>query len=270
MIPVAMTGLALIVALVTLLWVLSLRLRDASIVDIFWGPGFVALNAAYALLTPDGAPARKLAATLLVSLWGLRLGVHLFLRNRRRPEDFRYRRWREQAGAPWWWQSYFKVFLLQGLLIWIIAFPLLAAQSSPAPVGWTWIDSFAVGVWGIGFLFESIGDAQLSRFRSRPENRGRLLDRGLWRYTRHPNYFGDALQWWGLFGLAVAVQATWTIFSPLLMTWLLLRVSGVAMLERTLAVDKPGYAHYIATTSAFFPRPPRRIDAAGERADRER
>jgi steroid 5-alpha reductase family enzyme len=270
MIPVALTGLAWIVVLVTLLWLLSLRLRDASIVDIFWGPGFVALNAAYALLTPDGAPARKLAATLLVSLWGLRLGIHLFLRNRGRPEDFRYRRWREQAGPPWWWQSYFKVFLLQGLLIWLIAFPLLAAQAGRVPSGWTWIDSLAVGVWAIGFLFESIGDAQLARFRSRPENRGRLLDRGLWRYTRHPNYFGDALQWWGLFGLAAAVQAYWTAFSPLLMSWLLIRVSGVALLERTLAVDKPGYAAYIASTSAFLPRPPRRGKGAGQGADPER
>ena len=154
----ALIGLAVVVIWMTGLWLISLRLRDASIVDILWGPTFILLNTVYALLTPDGAGPRKLLATVLVTVWGLRLAIHIYRRNRGKGEDFRYRRWRSQAGDAWWWQSLFKVFLLQGALAWLIAFPLLAAQTSPTPAALTAADWLALVVWVVGFAFEAIGD----------------------------------------------------------------------------------------------------------------
>jgi len=244
-------SLGLIGFAVTLVWLASLRLRNASIVDIFWGAGFVLAAGLYFWLTPHGYLPRKLLITALVSLWGLRLSLHILRRNWGQPEDFRYRKWREETGPAWWWQSYFRVFLLQGGLLWVISAPLLAAQAA-APARLTGLDLLGAGLWLVGFLFESIGDAQLARFKANPANRGKVMDRGLWRYTRHPNYFGDAAQWWGLFLMAAAAGGWWTVFSPLLMTVLLLRVSGVALLERSLSA-RPGYAEYAARTSAFFP-----------------
>jgi len=243
-----------ILTLMTLLWVLSLALKDSSIVDIYWGAGFAIAAWVYFALTPEGFVARKILLTLLVFIWGMRLTIHIYLRNREKGEDYRYRRWREEAGESWWWKSYFKVFLLQGVLMWIISAPLLAAQLSPRPARFTLLDIAGTAVWGIGFFFEAIGDYQLSQFKSDPENEGKLLTSGLWRYTRHPNYFGDATQWWGFYLLAAN---TWTgvatIFSPLLMTYLLIKVSGVAMLEKDLKDKKPGYEEYTQTTNAFFP-----------------
>ncbi|TET54987.1 MAG: DUF1295 domain-containing protein, partial [Anaerolineales bacterium] len=162
-----------------------------------------------------------------------------------------------EARAKWWWFSFFKVFLLQGLLMWIISAPLLAAQTSAAPAQLTLLDYSAIVVWSIGFLFEALGDMQLATFKADPASKGRVLNTGLWRYTRHPNYFGEAVQWWGYYLLALAAGGWWTAFSPILMTFLLVRVSGVALLERTLK-KRPGYREYVETTSAFVPRPPQR------------
>lgn len=243
--------------LVTLLWLLSLVLRDSSIVDIFWGAGFVVLAWATALRAVAPGP-RTWLLVALVSAWGIRLAVHIFRRNRGRGEDYRYRAWREQAGAAWWWRSYGKVFLLQGAIMVIVAAPLLAALSAAphAPLGL--LDIAGAALWAIGFGFETVGDAQLARFKANPANRGRVLRTGVWRYTRHPNYFGDATVWWGHFLVAAAGGAWWTVFSPLLMTFLLVRVSGVALLETSLRAAKPDYADYVATTSPFVPWPPRR------------
>jgi steroid 5-alpha reductase family enzyme len=248
-------GGGLIAALVSALWLLSLRLQDASIVDIFWGAGFVFTGWLYYLLTPQGDAARKALLVALVTVWGLRLSLHIWRRNWGKGEDFRYRRWREEAGAAWIWQSYFKVFLLQGALMWLISAPLLAAQASPAAMNW--LDWAALPLWAVGFLFEALGDWQLARFRADPANRGQTLQSGLWRYTRHPNYFGDAVQWWAFYLPAAASGGMGTIFSPLLMTFLLLRVSGVALLERSLADTRPQYRAYMERTSAFFPWPPK-------------
>jgi steroid 5-alpha reductase family enzyme len=195
---------------------------------------------------------------LLVSAWGIRLSAYILWRNWRRGEDYRYRAWREQAGAAWWWRSYVKVFLLQGAVMWVVAAPVVAALSRPAQAPLGWIDLLAVAVWAVGFGFESLGDVQLARFKASPANKGRLMTGGVWRYTRHPNYFGDSTVWWGHYLLAVASGAWWSVFSPALMTYLLLRVSGVSMLERALRDSKPGYRAYIESTSAFFPWPPRR------------
>lgn len=247
-----------ILGLMTLLWLVSLILKNASIVDIFWGTGFVVVAWASFFLTPDGFLPRKQLLLLLVTLWGLRLSTHILLRNWGKPEDFRYQAWRKQNGASWWWRSFFKVFFLQGVLMWIISTPLLAAQLRPLPDRLIWLDFLAVLVWLIGFFFEAVGDYQLTRFRANPANKGQVLQTGVWRYTRHPNYFGDATQWWAYFLIALAAGGWWTIFSPIIMTTLLLRVSGVALLEKSLAVEKPGYKEYIEKTSAFIPWFPRK------------
>jgi steroid 5-alpha reductase family enzyme len=247
----------IVLGLMTLLWLLSLALRNSSIVDIFWGVGFVVVNWTYSLLAPDGFPPRKGLASVLVTIWGLRLALHILRRNWGQPEDFRYRKWREEAGPSWWWRSLFKVFLLQGVLLWIISAPLLIPHVSPTPARLTILDLLAVVVWAVGFFFEAVGDWQLARFKADPANRGQVLDAGVWRYTRHPNYFGDAAQWWGYYLVALAAGGWWTIFSPILMTTLLLRVSGVALLEKSLVETKPQYRSYIASTSPFIPWFPR-------------
>jgi steroid 5-alpha reductase family enzyme len=252
-----LAGLATM-GMMTLLWLLSLLLRNSSIVDIFWGAGFILAAWMYYVLTPDGFAGRKLLVCLLVTIWGLRLSLYILWRNWGKPEDYRYAAWRRESGPRWWWVSLFKVFLLQGALLWFISAPLLAAQISPAPANFIWLDGLATLVWGLGFFFEAVGDWQLARFKADPANRGRLITSGLWRYTRHPNYFGDATQWWGYYLLALAAGGWWTIFSPFLMTFLLLRVSGVRMLEKNLQKTKPGYEDYMGCTSAFLPLPPRK------------
>lgn len=252
-----LTGLVLLF-LMTALWLVSLLRHDASIVDPFWGVGFVLAAWIGFALTPGGAASRQWLIVLLVTLWGMRLSLHIWLRNRGRGEDFRYRAWRTEHGEHWWWRSYFQVFLLQGLLLWIISAPLLAAQLSGAQADLTGLDLLAVAVWGVGFYFETVGDRQLARFRADPANRGQVLKTGAWRFTRHPNYFGDAVQWWAYYLIASAAGGWVTIFSPVLMTFLLVRVSGVALLEKSLKDTKPGYQEYVDTTSAFIPWFPRK------------
>ena len=247
----------IILGLMTLLWLVSLALKNSSIVDIFWGTGFVITNWVYFALTPGGLPLRTWLIGILVTIWGLRLSLYILWRNWGKPEDFRYQVWREEAGPSWWWHSFFRVFVLQGLLMWIISTPLLAAQRGAAPGHLTLLDLLGVVVWGIGFFFESVGDLQLARFKADPANRGKVMDRGVWRLTRHPNYFGDSAQWWGYYLISASAGGWWTIFSPVLMTLFLLRVSGVTLLEKTLE-KRPGYAAYIEQTSAFIPWFPRK------------
>ncbi len=245
-----------VLAYMTLLWVISLALRNSSIVDIFWGAGFVLLNWFYFFMAPDGLPARKWLIGALVTIWGLRLSLYILYRNWGKPEDFRYRKWREEAPGKWWWQSFFKVFVLQGALLWLISAPLLAAQIGKTP-RLTALDFIAIAVWAIGFFFEAVGDIQMARFKGNPANKGKVLNDGVWRYTRHPNYFGDATQWWSYYLLAASAGGWWAILSPIIMTTLLLRVSGVALLEKTLKETKPEYRDYIERTSAFIPWFPR-------------
>jgi steroid 5-alpha reductase family enzyme len=247
----------IILGLMTAIWIVSLALRNSSIVDIFWGTGFVVAVWVYFALTPDGFPARRWLISTLVTIWGLRLSAYILWRNWGKGEDFRYRKWRDEAGEKWWWQSFFKVFLLQGVLMWIISAPLLAAQLSPTPARLTLLDYAGVLVWAIGLFFEAAGDWQLARFKANPANKGKLLTTGVWRYTRHPNYFGDSAQWWGYFLIVVAAGSAWTIFGPAIMTYLLVRVSGAALLERSLKNSKPGYREYVESTSAFIPWFPR-------------
>lgn len=253
----------LLAAYLTLGWLLSVRLHDVSIVDGMWGPGFALVAAVGAWVGP-GDPARKLLVLCLVGLWGLRLAVHIFLRNRGKGEDYRYRAMRERQGPRFVWLSAFTVFGLQGVLLLFIAMPLVVATSHSAGAGTGasglgLVDLAGGALFALGFSFEAVGDAQLARFKANPANRGKVCDVGLWRFSRHPNYFGDATLWWGLYLIACAVPGGWrTLASPLVMTVLLLKVSGVALLERGLTSTKPGYADYIARTSAFIPWFPRR------------
>ena len=226
-------ALAIILGMMFVLWILSLGLKNSSIVDIFWGTGFVISGWVYYAFTPDGFITRKLLLCVLTTIWGLRLSVYILWRNWGKGEDFRYQVWRKEAGNQWWWRSFFKVFFLQGILMWIISAPLLAAQVKATPDKLTTVDFLAILVWVIGFFFEAVGDWQLARFKANPANKGKVMSSGVWRYTRHPNYFGDATQWWAYYLLAVVAGGFWTIFSPALMTIFLLRVSGVALLEKT-------------------------------------
>ena len=254
---VSLLGLAAVLVATTGLWGVSVRRRDASIADPFWGPGFLLVTLTYVVahgaLTPRG-----ILVLGAVSAWATRLGAHLLARNRSHGEDPRYAAMRAHHGSRFWWVSLFTVFWLQGALLWVVSLPLLAAATSAAPMG-LW-DAFGGGIFLLGFLTEAVADAQLVRFRADPANRGTVLDRGLWRYSRHPNYFGDAVLWWGLYLVGVGGGGWWAFPGPLLMTFLLVKVSGVALLERTLIDARPGYADYVRRTSAFVPWPPRRTD----------
>ena len=247
---------AAVAAYMTLVWAISLIKRDASIVDVFWGPGFIVVAALHFALG-DGFEPRGVLVLALVTVWGLRLGGHILWRNWGRGEDRRYQEFRANAGPSFWWRSYFTVFLLQGGLLWVISMSLLAAQLSPEPAALAPTDVIDVVLWLTGMVFEAGGDLQLARFRADPQNRGRVLRTGLWGLTRHPNYFGDAVVWWAYFVFAAGtLVGAWTVFSPLLMTALLLRVSGVRLLERSLVETKPEYREYMQSTPAFLPRIP--------------
>ena len=251
-----LSGLGVSLSCMTLLWIISLLKKDASIVDVFWGLGFIIVSLFYFNLKTDHST-RPWLVTALVAIWGLRLALHILQRNWGHGEDPRYRAWREQAGKSFWWKSYFKVFLLQGLVLWLVSWPLLAAQQSAKPWG-TVFDVSGITLWGLGFFFETIGDFQLARFKRNPLNKGKVMRTGLWAYTRHPNYFGEALIWWGFYAFALNTPSNWwTLISPMLMTFLLMRVSGVALLEKSLVVTKPEYKNYIESTNAFFPWFPR-------------
>ena len=248
-------AVVIVVVMVTA-WLVSLVRRDAGVADVVWGFGFVASSWVGAGVG-DGQPDRSNLLLAMVTIWGLRLTGHLFVRNRGSDEDFRYASMRRRRGPNFAMTSLFTVFGLQGLAMFVVALPLLLAMTpDDPPVGG--IAIVGIIVWGVGLFFETVGDAQLVRFRRDPANDGRVLDWGLWRYTRHPNYFGDMCIWWGMFIVAAeTADARWGVVGPLLLTFMLVRVTGMAMLERGLRKRRPGYAAYIARTSAFFPRPPK-------------
>jgi steroid 5-alpha reductase family enzyme len=241
-------GVVVLLIALILLWIISLRIRDASIVDIFWGSGFLLLAATY-WAEHTGSAARATTVLVLTGLWGLRLSAHIFRRNRGKAEDFRYAAWRQQHGTVWPLRSLFQVFLLQGSLMLAISMPLRAAMNRAA--GWPDLfDGLGLVLWMIGVGFEVTADRQLKQFL-RTRAAGDILDQGLWSLSRHPNYFGNALLWWGFFVMALPA-GWWTLFSPLLMTLLLRFVSGVALLERHLS-RRPEYQAYMERTPAFIP-----------------
>jgi steroid 5-alpha reductase family enzyme len=248
------TAVVVTLALVAL-WLLSLVLRDASIVDPFWGLGFVGV--AWLSLALNGATPRVALLVALTTLWGLRLSLYLLWRNWGTGEDRRYAAMRAKIGPRFWWLSLFIVFLLQAAILWFVSLPVQIASVQRTAASLGWLDLLGLLLWCCGFFFESVGDWQLARFKRNPANAGQVMDQGLWRYTRHPNYFGDCCVWWGLYLIAAAGGAGWTVASTMLMTLLLMRISGVTLLERTLVDRRPDYAAYQRRTNAFFPGPPR-------------
>ena len=252
-ISILLINLIAAIGFMSIVWLLSLMKKDASIADIFWGPGFVFLAWLTFSMT-DGYTGRKLLIVCLTTLWGLRLAIHIFIRNLGKGEDHRYRAWRNKHGRRFWWVSFFTVFGLQALLLWIISITTQIGQISAVPSGITLFDGIGVFIWLVGFTFEAVGDWQLARFKSNPENKGKVMDKGLWAYTRHPNYFGETLIWWGLFLITASTPGgVLTIVSPLVITFLLLKVSGVTLLEKTIIETRPKYREYIETTSPFIP-----------------
>lgn len=241
----------LVVAFVA--WSISTARRNAGLVDIFWSLFFIAAAAAFAWQAGMGE--RGALVLALVATWGVRLAAYLAARNWNAPEDRRYQAIRARNEPGFAWKSLYLVFGLQGVLAWLIAAPLAAAIVAERALGP--LDYAGAALVAFGIAFETLADAQLARFKSNRANAGKVLDRGLWRYTRHPNYFGEFCVWWGFFAIAAGAGGAWTVFSPLLMTVLLLKVSGVALLERDIGERRPAYREYIARTNAFFPGPRR-------------
>ncbi len=244
-----------ILAYKNLLFLLAITLKKNDIVDVAWGLGFVMIAILTQILMPEQGLRRNILS-LLVLLWGLRLAIYIFIRNRGRQEDFRYAQWRRDWGKNWMLRSWLQVFMLQGFFMFVISYPLMLKgewlnESIALP------DILGITIWLIGFFFEAVGDAQMRRFKLNPANRGKIMTSGLWRYTRHPNYFGEATMWWGIFVIMLSHPA-WglTVISPLTITWLLTKVSGVPMLEKKY-IDNPDYAEYIRKTSPYFPRKPK-------------
>jgi steroid 5-alpha reductase family enzyme len=251
---------AVLAGCMLILWLISIRIQDMSIVDIFWGPGFgmVAL-VTYFLSDGVGVDARRMLVTALTVIWSARLGAYLFWRNHGKGEDPRYTAaFRNRYPSNLHLHTLLKVFLLQGALIWLISMPVQVAQFLVVPERLGVPAMLGAALWTVGFGFEAVADGQLARFKTNPAHRGRILDTGLWRYTRHPNYFGNACLWWGLFLIACDhwIGLT-TVFAPLLMTHFLLNVTGKKLLEKRMQRSRPEYAAYVARTSGFFPRPPR-------------
>jgi len=252
-------GLLVVMIMMTILWIVSIFIKNASIVDPLWGMGFVLL-AFYYYFQTSGWETRKIILLVLVCLWGLRLSLYLAWRNWGKGEDFRYRQFRQKYGVHrYWWFSFFQVFLLQGILMWLISAPLLGAQYYTGQAKLNILDILGVLAWLIGIIFEAGGDSQLTRFKANPQNKGKVLDTGLWKYTRHPNYFGDSCVWWGYGLICIAGGSYIPVYGSILMTALIIRVSGVFLLERSLAQTKPEYRDYIKKTSAFFPWFPKNL-----------
>ncbi len=263
----AAPGLVTVVAAAVLvvgfvgLWAVSVRIHDVSIVDPVWGPAFVVVALVSALVGDadiGGGGGRRWLLFAMTALWGLRLGGYLIVRKRSDPgEDRRYTKMREKRGeGSFALYSLVVVFLAQGLLVLIVSLPLqVAAQRR---TGLEWLAVVGVALWAVGLFFEAVGDEQLRRFKAREDSSGQVMDTGLWRYTRHPNYFGDFCVWWGLWIVALGAGGTWwTAVGPLVMSFLLIKGSGAALLERDISERRPQYREYIERTSAFFPRPPK-------------
>jgi steroid 5-alpha reductase family enzyme len=247
-------GLAATTAIALLAWAASVALRDVSIVDSAWPLLVLAPVCVAVLVLPQAGP-RASVVLLLAGAWAVRLAGYITWRHWGHEEDHRYRAIRARNEPHFAWKSLYLVFGLQAVLGWMVAMPLVGAVAGDAP--WRWLDTLGIALFGLGFAIETLADAQLAQFKADPANRGRVMAYGLWRYSRHPNYFGEFCVWWGLWLVALSAGAWWTVVSPLLMTVLLLRVSGVALLEKDIGQRRPGYGAYVARTNAFFPWRPR-------------
>ena len=245
----------IIFAYVSAVFVIAVWKKDNGIMDIAWGPGFVVI-AGYTLTIAGELYIRQILVTVLTAIWGVRLALHIYVRNRRKSsEDFRYRNWRERWGKWVYLRSYVQVFLLQGILMIIFALPVILVNTFSG-AGLTGLDLMGGVFWLTGFLLEAISDYQLLRFKSNPENQGQIMTRGVWRYSRHPNYFGESVAWWGIWVMAISVPGgIYSVISPILLTFFLLRISGVPMLEEKYKGDTQ-YREYRKRTNTFIPWPP--------------
>lgn len=248
-------GLAVLGCVAVAGWLVSLPLRNVSIVDSLWSLKFLLCGLLYGLVQP-GTGVRTRLVLCLLAAWSLRLAIYITWRNRGHGEDRRYQAIRANNQPGFAVKSLYLIFGLQALLAWVISLPLLAATQGGRALGP--LDALGTALWLIGIVFEAGGDWQLARFKARQASAGQVMDRGLWRYTRHPNYFGDFCIWWGFYAFALASGGWWSLPGPLLMSLLLMRVSGVTLLEKDIGERRPAYADYIRRTSAFFPRPPAR------------
>ena len=252
-IQIYLQALLIIMIMMSVLWIISIPLKNVSIVDLFWGFGFVVAGFIY-FLKADGFDIRKILLVTMVSIWGLRLSIYLAWRNIGRGEDYRYQKFRKEYGEHrYWWISFFQTFLLQGILMWLISAPLLGAQYYKGDNALHMLDYLGVFIWLVGFIFEAGGDIQLARFKANPANKGKVMNRGFWHYTRHPNYFGDAAVWCGYALVCISAGSYLPVLGAILMVAFIIKVSGVALLEKTLKVTKPEYKDYIEKTSAFIP-----------------
>src|SRR6056297_3216709 len=255
----ALMNLALIGAMMIVLWALSVAIRDSSIADIFWGFG-LAITAWFTWWIDDGVPARQQLVLTLITLWALRIGIYIGWRNRG-GEDARYahlRRYVTERGGNYKLHSLIHIYLQQGFFMWLVSLVLIFAIASDTPTSLGTLAYVGTALWCLGMFFETVGDWQLSRFRVDPANAGRVMDRGLWRYTRHPNYFGEACVWVGFF--LIAVENPWglvTIVSPATILWVLTGSLGKGLLERRMAKKRPDFEDYKRRTSGFFPLPPK-------------
>lgn len=257
-----MDNLFVQVALVILIYfsivfVVAQVLENNSIVDSFWGPGFLVV-ALFTFIRSDHRGLRAIVVTGLVAIWAIRLFMHITIRNWNKPEDYRYINMRKRWGTQFpRLKAYLNVFVFQGLMLFIISLPITVANSSAnqslGPLAW-----LGIALWILGFYFESVGDAQLKEFKSKAENKGKIMTEGLWSYTRHPNYFGEATMWWGIFLIALtALSQLWLIISPGLISYLLMFVSGVPLLEIKYK-DRPDFIEYSKRTNKFFPWIPKK------------
>lgn len=249
------SALPFLLAAATITWMISLPLRNVAIVDALWSLMFFMAGVVYALNSDPRAP--RLALVLwLLALWAARLALYITRRNAGKGEDRRYQEIRERNQPGFAVKSLYLVFWLQALLAWVISLPVLGAFASNQSLGL--LDLAGLALWCVGFAFEAVGDWQLSRFKKDPANADKVMDRGLWKYTRHPNYFGECCVWWGFYLLALSAGAWWSLPGPVLITFLLLRVSGVRLLEKDIGNRRPRYVDYVLKTNAFFPGPPRK------------
>ncbi len=242
-----------------LLWAVGLKMKDSSLVDIWFAP-CTAVAAILGYFLADGAEPRRLLITVLVTLWAARLGGYLLWRNWGR-EDPRYARFRkhlEDQGRNFAWHSLTRINLYQAAIVFFSLAPIVVAQISPTPAELGWLAALGTLVWLIGVIFQGVGDWQLARFKADPSKSGQVLDTGLWRYTRHPNYFGEACIWWGYWLIACETPwGVWTIFAPAFLTWSILGMMGKELVERRMLKKRPGYQDYVERTSGFIPWPPK-------------
>ena len=254
MMTIYISALYAMLILGSITWLLSIFKRDVSIVDSIWSLMILVAAIVY-FLQNNTISLREALIFSLVVFWAFRLSVYLTWRNWGQPEDYRYQQIRKKYSPHFALKSLVIIFGFQALLAWLVSLPLLTSLSVTQPL--SLLDGIAILIWTVGMGFETIADFQLQRFKSNPANRGKVLQTGLWRYTRHPNYFGEFCIWWGFYLFAVSAGGWWTILSPFMMTFLLLRFSGVALLEKDIHERRPAYRDYVARTNAFFPGKPR-------------